>query len=325
MDEGKFLALVEHLAELGKNPKKGDRRVDLLTHAKLAAAHYGAVAVVRCLLGEGFGPQGTLGLARGMLRNLGIEPELAEAAAGWLDTVIDDMLATPPPGSVAEETVARWRTGVGFGRSPYEFLHGRRWQVFVLQYPSETERRDFVTSINFLATNALRLDDESTAVHDLTELLNKLSVGPDERALALACTLLTFGFHDGFDLALLDLLSWSVSDMRDHHRRILDRTADRELGTNRGRTIEIDSLDATPDAQLTWQDRGFKNVDDRLELEQILAPLSPAERAAIREWLEVDGDTAAFKEMRREKGGSPQAGERALKRARQRLRAPRQG
>ena len=59
MDEGKFLALVEHLAELGKNPQKeGDRRVDLLTHAKLAAAHYGAVAVVRCLFGEGFGPQG---------------------------------------------------------------------------------------------------------------------------------------------------------------------------------------------------------------------------------------------------------------------------
>ena len=325
MDEGKFLALVEHLAELGKNPQKGDRRVDLLTHAKLAAAHYGAVAVVRCLFGEGFGPQGTVDLARGMLRNLGIEPSLAEAAAAWLDTVIDDMLATPPPGSVAEETVARWRSGVGFGHSSYQYLHGRRWQALVRQYSSDAERRDFVTSINFLATNALRLDDESIAVHDVTELLNKLSAGPDERALALACTLLAFGFQDGVDLALLDLLSWSVSDMRDNHRRILDRTADRELGTNRGRTIEIDSLDEIPETRLTWQDRGFENVDDRLELEKILAPLSPAERAAIREWLEVDGDTAAFKEMRREKGGSPQAGERALKRARQRLRALRQG
>ena len=325
MDEGRFWTLVEHLAELGKNPQKGDPRVDLLTHAKLAAAHYGAVAVVRCLLGESLGPQGTVDLARMILHDLGIEPMLAEAAAGWLDNVIDEMLAKPPPGSIAEDTVARWRGGVAFGHSPYQYLHGRRWQVLVLHYPSDAERRDFVTSVNFLATNALLLEDESPAVHDLTELLNKLSVGPDERALALACMLLAFGFYDGFDFAVLDLLSWSASDMRDDHRRVLDRTADRELGTNRGRTIVIDRLDAIPETRLTWQDHGFENVDDRLELEKILAPLSPAERAAIQEWLEVDGDTAAFKEMRREKGGSPQAGERALKRARQRLRALRQG
>ena len=328
MDKGRFFTLVEHLAELGEHPLRegADRRINLLAPVRLAAAHYGASAVVRCVFGESLPRQETLALARWMLHKLGIEPRLAEGAAAWLNLAIDNVLATPPPGSVAEEAIARWRTGVGFGQSPYQYLHGRRWQTLILQYPRDAERRSFVTSVNFIATAALRFEDETSLLHDLAEASNQLAVGPDERILVLALMLLAFGFHDGFALSALDVLSFSASDIRRTHRRILDRTADRELGTNRGRTIEIESLDdEIPETRLTWEDKGFKNVEDRLELEELLAPLSPAGRAAIGEWLEVDGDTAAFKERRREKGGSPQAAERALKRALHRLRAPTEG
>jgi hypothetical protein len=186
--------------------------------------------------------------------------------------------------------------------------------IFKEQFPEGKDRIAFSMSVRWLASSDERcFEDVIAAVKEVvTEVPGIPAPVVEQQAILFALSLMSWAYDEAGLQRFLHKGGMQEAGRRTHLAllRAIERAASRELGANRGRTVRPDfvvSLEREREEGRDYSlfDRGFEEVEWRMQLESVAINAPPAQRDALGIYLEAEKTGTSINETAKAHGRDP--------------------